>query len=93
MVESSPKGLKTQWEKGEIAHYEQFLLFPLCFHKSYTPDMSKQGLVWERVNRSNSVLYQFQSYVSCITVTAHAHFHARPGLHWDQVILTSHDTS
>ena len=28
MAESSPKGLKTLWEKGEIAHYEQFL-FPV----------------------------------------------------------------
>ena len=25
--------------KGEIAHYEQFLLFPQCFKKSCTTDM------------------------------------------------------
>ena len=25
-------------EKGEIAHYEQFLLFPQCFQKSFTAD-------------------------------------------------------
>ena len=25
--------------KGEIAHYQQFLLFPQCFQKSYTADM------------------------------------------------------
>ena len=31
--------------KGEIAHYEQFLLFPQCFQKTHTADMSKQGLV------------------------------------------------
>ena len=24
--------------KGEIARYEQFLLFPLCFQKTYTAD-------------------------------------------------------
>ena len=24
---------KTLWEKGEIAHCEQFLLFPQCFQK------------------------------------------------------------
>ena len=24
--------------KGEIAHYEQFLLFPQCFQKTWTPD-------------------------------------------------------
>ena len=27
--------------KGEIAHYEQFLLFPQCFHKLYSIDGSK----------------------------------------------------
>ena len=38
--------------KGEIARYEQFLLFPLCFQKkknTCTAHTSKQGLVWERV--------------------------------------------
>ena len=25
--------------KGEIARYEQFLLFPRCFQKTYTADM------------------------------------------------------
>ena len=25
--------------KGEIAHTEQFLLFPQCFQKTYTADM------------------------------------------------------
>ena len=34
MAESSPKGYKTLWGKGEIARYEQFLLFPLCFQKT-----------------------------------------------------------
>ena len=24
--------------KGEIAHYEQFLLFPQCFQKTFTAD-------------------------------------------------------
>ena len=36
--------------KGEIARYEQFLLFPLCFRKTCTADTKKSGLVWERVN-------------------------------------------
>ena len=35
--------------KGEIARYEQFLLFPQCFQKTSRADMLKQGLVWERV--------------------------------------------
>ena len=29
--------------KGEIARYEQFLLFPLCFQKTYSADIN-QGL-------------------------------------------------
>ena len=37
--------------KGEIARYEQFLLFPQCFQKTCTSDTKKPGLVWERVNQ------------------------------------------
>ena len=36
--------------KGEIARYEQLLLFPQCFQKTSTANMYKPGLVWERVN-------------------------------------------
>ena len=35
--------------KGEIAHYEQFLLFPQCFQKAYFPETSKGVIVWEWV--------------------------------------------
>ena len=35
--------------KGQIALYEQFLLFPPCFQKTSTTDTEKPGLVWERV--------------------------------------------
>ena len=35
--------------KGELAHYEQFLIFPQCFLKTYTADTFKKGLVWKRV--------------------------------------------
>ena len=31
--------------KGEIAHYKQFLLFSLCFQKTYAADMWKPELV------------------------------------------------
>ena len=37
--------------KGEIACYEQYLLFPLCFQKTCTADKLKPGLVWERVKQ------------------------------------------
>ena len=35
--------------KGQIARYEQFLLFPHCFQKTNPTDTKKPGLVWERV--------------------------------------------
>ena len=35
--------------KGELARYEQFLLFPNCFQKTCTADTYKPGLVWVRV--------------------------------------------
>ena len=35
--------------KGEIARYEQFLLFPQCFQKACFPEASKGVIVWEWV--------------------------------------------
>ena len=37
MADSSPK-VENTVEKGEIAHHEQFLLFPQCFQKALTAD-------------------------------------------------------
>ena len=48
MLESYPNGKKTLG-KGEIARYEQFLLFPQCFHKACFPGASKGVIVWEWV--------------------------------------------
>ena len=39
--------------KGEIARYEQFLLFPQCFQKACFPGASKGVIVWEWVNVCN----------------------------------------
>ena len=39
--------------KGEIARYEQFLLFPQCFQKACFPGASKGVIVWEWVKSSN----------------------------------------
>ena len=52
MAESSQNGYKTTVGKGEIAHNEQFLLFPLCFQKTFPADtgLYRHGLVWEWVN-------------------------------------------
>ena len=36
--------------KGEIARYEQFLLFPQCFQKACVPGASKGVTVWEWVD-------------------------------------------
>ena len=35
--------------KGEIARYEQFLLFQQCFQKACFPGASKGVIVWEWV--------------------------------------------
>ena len=40
--------------KGEIARYEQFLLFPQCFQKASFPEASKGVIVWEWVNLSSA---------------------------------------
>ena len=39
--------------KGEIARYEQFLLFPQCFQKACFPGASKGVIVWEWVKIPN----------------------------------------
>ena len=38
--------------KGEIARYEQFLLFPQCFQKTCPADFQNSRLVWERVKKN-----------------------------------------
>ena len=40
--------------KGEIAHYEQFLLFPLCFQNCCFLGASKGVIVWEWVKWRNA---------------------------------------
>ena len=37
--------------KGEIARYEQFILFPQCFHKASFTEASKGVIMWEWVKR------------------------------------------
>ena len=48
MAESYPNRLNTLG-KGEIARYEQFLLFPQCFQKACCPGASKGVIVLEWV--------------------------------------------
>ena len=49
MTESSPKRVENIVGKGEIARYEQVLLFPPCFQKASFPGSSKGVIVWEWV--------------------------------------------
>ena len=55
--------------KGEIAHYEQFLLFPKCFQKACFPGVSKGVIVWEWVNHKSivSAVYVFKTVESKTT--------------------------
>ena len=47
----SSKWVENTVEKGGIARYEQFLLFPQCFQKACFPGASKGVIVWEWVKR------------------------------------------
>ena len=49
MAGSPSKWVENTVEKGEIARYEQFLLFQQCFQKTFCRHV-KPGLVWQRVN-------------------------------------------
>ena len=51
MAESYPKVVENTVGKGEIAHYEQFLLFPQCFQQACFPEASKGVIVWEWVKK------------------------------------------
>ena len=44
------KSVENTVGKGEIARYEQFLLFPQCFQKVCLTEASKGVIVWEWVN-------------------------------------------
>ena len=41
--------------KGEIAHNEEFLLFPQCFQKACFPGASKDVIVWEWVKMLSAI--------------------------------------
>ena len=56
MAESYPKRVENTVGKGEIARYEQFLLFPQSFQKACFPGASKGVIVWEWVNYALIIL-------------------------------------
>ena len=43
--------------EGEIARYEQFLLFPQCFQKACFPGASRGVIVWEWVKMSSAICF------------------------------------
>ena len=52
--------------KEEIARYEQFLLFPQCFHKACFPGASKGVIAWEWVKG-----YEDKGYALTLSQTTH----------------------
>ena len=50
--------------KGEIARFEQFLLFPQCFQKACFPGASKGVIVWECVKEKKYNQYKLQVYIT-----------------------------
>ena len=52
--------------KGEIARYEQFLLFPRCFQKTFLTDTYQTWLAWERVNQ----FIYFRGIIKILTLRA-----------------------
>ena len=53
MAEKLSKRVENTVGKGEIARYEQFLLFPQCFQKACFPGVSKGVVVWEWVKTTD----------------------------------------
>ena len=51
------KWVENSVEIGEIACYEQFLLFPQCFQKACFPKASKGVIVWEWVKETEKMLF------------------------------------
>ena len=58
MAESYPKWVENTVGKGEIARYEQFLLFPQCFQKACLPGGGRQtvSLCGNGLNRTIALL-------------------------------------
>ena len=59
-MEELSKRVENTVRKGEIARYEQFLLFSQCFQKACFPGVSKGVIVWEWV-KAGGLLIQVVS--------------------------------
>ena len=50
--------------KGDIAHNEQWLLFPLCFQKMLLQTRKKPGQVWERVKGCDNIMTDAETFTT-----------------------------
>ena len=57
--------------KGEIARYEQFLLFPQSFQKACFPGASKGVTVWEWVNQMTNFKFHPNENILQKTISKH----------------------
>ena len=71
MVESSLIGLK-RLEKGQIAHYEQFLLFPQCFQKTcrLLQTHKNQGLFGKGLKKQYTVMITHKCQTKTVEKTS-----------------------
>ena len=60
------KSVENTVGKGEIAHNEQFLLFPQCFQKACFLGVSKGVVVWEWVNLSSASSFKLDQPKNCL---------------------------
>ena len=60
------KWVENTVRKGEIARYEQFLLFPQCFQKACFQGASKGIIVWEWVKTPTQSLDYSSTSVALI---------------------------
>ena len=71
--------------KGEIARYEQFLLFSPCFQKACFPGASKGIIVWEWVKQLAQQMYLQLSALLEQTRAVLTLSQTSPGFHMSQV--------
>ena len=84
MAEKLSKWVENTVVKGEIARYEQFLLFPQCFQKACFLGASKGVIVWEwsKTNPFQKKLFFLRVYKSFENSEAKGEF-----AHYKQFLL------
>ena len=70
------KQVENTVEKGEIARYEQFLLFPQCFQNACFPGASEGVIVWEWVEPKLNIKNGLSTckYITLSQTTNFRHF-------------------